>query len=124
MIMPGERRREPRLEREERLFVKQVSSGNPEYGQSILKARTADLSAGGLRLIASREIPVGTRLELWLELSGRRAKFFLASDVCWCEQAEDDETWSLGVALKEAPGSDWSQWQLMFPSGLAPDELK
>jgi Tfp pilus assembly protein PilZ len=123
MIMPSDRRKEPRLEREERLFIKQVFSGDPEYGQAIFKASTADLSAGGLCLIASREIPEGARLELWLELRGRKAKFFLVSEVCWCKQAEDAETWSLGVALKDAPSSDLSQWQLMFPSSLAPDEL-
>ena len=121
--MSNERRREPRMEREEWLFIKQVFSGNPEYGQAILRARTADLSGGGLRLIASREIPVGSRLELWLELRGRKSKFLLVSEVCWCEQAEGAETWSLGVALKDAPGSDWSLWRLMFPSSLAPDEL-
>jgi hypothetical protein len=123
MIMPRERRKEPRLDREEKLFIKQVFSGNPEYGQAILKACTADLSARGLCLVASREILVGTRLELWLEHRERKAKFFLASDVCWCRQAEDAETWSLGVALKGAPGSDLSQWQIMFPTSLEPDEL-
>ena len=55
--MSNERRREPSLERQERLFIKQVFSGNLEYRQVKPKARTADLSAGSLRLISSRVIP-------------------------------------------------------------------
>lgn len=123
MNISSDRRREPRLDREERLFIRQVSSSNPDFEQAILRGKTVDLSAGGLCLISSKEIPAGTRLELWVELQGRKAKFMLNSAVRWCKRKEGTEAWTVGVVLVDVPGSDWSRWQLMFPSVLVHDEL-
>ncbi|MCB1663162.1 MAG: PilZ domain-containing protein [Pseudomonadales bacterium] len=109
-----ERRGELRGVREERLFVKVLDCEvNPEVTDTTLSSSTLDVSASGMRLVLSGEVPAGTLLELWVEIRGCPGKFLLTGKVKWCRANGED--FICGVELIDnGEESDWGDWQDLF----------
>jgi len=108
-----ERRGDLRGVREERLFVKVVSSSDTGDAESlIISGATEDVSSSGLSLLVSESIAVGSRLELWVEIKGCPGKFLLTGLVRWCLPRADE--FSCGIELIDEGVSDLADWQDLF----------
>lgn len=72
-----------------------------------LRGRTVDLSPGGVQLLLPEAVPVGTRLNLSLQVPmGPRA---LEGEVVWCTPAEGGSTgWA--CSSSRTPGDGPSSW--------------
>ncbi|MCF7981614.1 MAG: PilZ domain-containing protein [Pseudomonadales bacterium] len=109
-----DRRGDLRGVREERLFVKVLAcEANPEIKDMTLSSATLDVSAGGIRLVLSNMVPMGTLLELWVEIKGCPGKFLLPGRVRWCRPNGED--FICGVELIDnGQESDLGDWQDLF----------
>lgn len=108
-----ERRGDLRGAREERLFVKVVSSNTASDTDSlIISGATEDVSSSGLSLLVSENLPEGTRLELWVEIKGCLGKFLLTGLVRWCRPRAGE--FSCGIELIDEGISDLADWQDLF----------
>lgn len=109
-----ERRGELRGVREERLFVKVLDcETNPEVKDATISCATMDISASGMRLNLSQDIPQGALLELWVEVKGCPGKFLLTGIVRWSHANGED--YICGVELVESGEvSDLGDWQDLF----------
>ena len=81
----SERRGDLRGAREERLFVKVVSSSAASNAESmVISGATEDVSSSGLSLLVSESLAEESQLELWIEIKGCPGKFLLTGLVRWC----------------------------------------
>jgi len=107
-----DRRQHARQPRDERVVV-QVSSSTVETlpAGSIVRCSTKDVSATGMRLQLNQSVPDGCLLELWVEISNHPTKFYLAGEVKWCQELDEDKRYLVGIELKDADTEDFKQWQ-------------
>jgi len=109
----SERRGDLRGAREERLFVKVVSSNAmPDTESLIISGATEDISSSGLSLMVSESLAEGSQLELWVEIKGCPGKFLLTGQVRWCRPRADE--FCCGIELLDDGISDLADWQDLF----------
>lgn len=109
----AERRADLRGAREERLFVRVLSStASSDLESIIFSGSTEDVSASGLSLVASENLPRDSELELWVEIKGCPGKFLLTGVVRWCQPRGSE--FCCGVEFIEADETDFLEWQDLF----------
>jgi len=109
-----EQRLHRRETRDDSLYI-QVLRQQP--GQSdpglVLHASTRDVSASGFNAIANIALPIGSLLDVVVELQDDGAPFQLTAEVRWCDPRPEGG-YHAGFALQEATGSDYQAWQRQF----------
>lgn len=112
-----DQRLHPRLESDDRLFTQVVlSSDEPEIVGTTLSCTAVNLSVGGIQFRTNAPVPAGSLLDLWVDVSSRPGKFFLAGEVRWSRptgnyDANGDEEWFIGVQLKSGAATDIIDWR-------------
>ena len=112
-----DKRLHPRLESDDRLFTQVVlSSDEPELVGTTLSCTAINLSVGGIQFRTSSPVPTGSLLDLWVDVSSRPGKFFLAGEVRWSRPSgtastNGDEEWFIGVQLKSGAATDITDWR-------------
>jgi Tfp pilus assembly protein PilZ len=107
----------PRLESDDRLFTQVVlAADEPELVGATLSCTAVNMSLGGIQFKTTQSVPVGTLLDLWVDVSSRPGKFFLAGEVRWSrptmEQDENGvELHFVGVQLKSGAATDITDWR-------------
>lgn len=113
----SEKRKYPRIPREEILSIKLIApptefahQGEPLY------CSTADVSAEGMRIHASHPLEPGQEVDIWIVLLDDRGTFHLTGVITWLREAPDDETpggWLAGVELL-SDSEHLEAWQALF----------
>ena len=112
-----DQRLHPRLESDDRLFTQVVlSSENPDLVGTTLSCTAVNLSVGGIQFRTSAAVPEGSLLDLWVDVSSRPGKFFLAGEVRWNRSTGEVndkgvEEWLIGVQLKSGAATDIVDWR-------------
>jgi hypothetical protein len=112
-----DQRLHPRLESDDRLFSQVVlSSEQPSLVGTTLSCTAVNLSVGGVQFRSSAPVPAGALLDLWIDVSNRPGKFFLAGEVRWSRatgefNSKDQEEWLIGVQLKSGAATDIVDWR-------------
>lgn len=107
-----DRRQHARQARDERVVVQIVSSTHDTLPPgTVVRCSTKDVSPQGLRILLDQKVPEGFQLELWVEISNHPSKFYLAGEVKWCREVEENERYLVGVELTEGKTEDLNLWQ-------------
>ena len=112
-----DQRLHPRLESDDRLFTQVVlSSDEPQLVGPTLSCTAVNLSVGGIQFRTGAPVPSGALLDLWVDVSSRPGKFFLAGEVRWCratgeKDARGQDQWLIGVQLKSGAATDIVDWR-------------
>jgi Tfp pilus assembly protein PilZ len=111
-----DKRVHPRVESHNRLFTQVVSAPDaPDLVGTTVSCSAVNMSIGGLQFRTQEELPVGTLLDLWVEVASRQGKFFLSGEVRWTRPGEPlpDGTpiWIVGVQLKTGAATDILSWR-------------
>jgi hypothetical protein len=108
-----EKREYRRTRSKDRMFVQVVScEENPDLVGTTLSCNALDVSVGGIRINAYDHIPVGSRLDLWVDINSRPGKFFLTSDVRWVENTKHTTaSYEIGVELQDGTATDIQEWR-------------
>ena len=113
----NDKRMHPRLDSDDRLFTQVVlAADDPELVGTTLSCTAVNMSMGGIQFKTAQPVPVGTLLDLWVDVSSRPGKFFLAGEVRWSrptiEQDENGlELHFVGVQLKSGSATDIIDWR-------------
>jgi Tfp pilus assembly protein PilZ len=114
---PQDQRLHPRLESDDRLFTQVVlSSDEPEIVGTTLSCTAVNLSVGGIQFRTNAPVPAGSLLDLWVDVSSRPGKFFLAGEVRWSRPTgnfddKGEQEWFIGVQLKSGAATDIVDWR-------------
>ena len=109
-----DRRREHRFICRERLFVQVVlCPEQPELVGRTEAGQVVDVSASGIQFFCALSLPVGTLVDIWVNISSRPGKFFLSGKVRWsdCSAAASH---GIGVELEEGPATDINAWRALI----------
>ena len=113
----NDKRMHPRLESDDRLFTQVVlAADEPDLVGTTLSCTAVNMSMGGIQFKTTSAVPVGTLLDLWVDVSSRPGKFFLAGEVRWSRPTgEHDENgherYFVGVQLKSGAATDILDWR-------------
>ncbi|MDH5516469.1 MAG: PilZ domain-containing protein [Gammaproteobacteria bacterium] len=114
MLKPFNNRKNNRYARQDRITAQVLASMQPGYGdKNSWPAKTLDISRRGLRIMGGDSLPVGSVLDLWVEIAGLKGKFHLNSEVRW-SSIDDRLGYVMGVELREGLGSDIGHWERLF----------
>ncbi len=106
-----DRRRHLRTESRDRLFAQLVASpDHPELVGMTLAGIADNISVGGLQFTTDRDLPIGTLVDLWVDVHNRPGKFFVTGEVRWTREL-DDGAWYAGVQLHQGTATDIEEWQ-------------
>ncbi len=114
----------PRLVSDDRLFTQVVlSADQPDLVGTTLSCTAVNLSIGGIQFRTDSPVPTGSLLDLWVDVSSRPGKFFLAGEVRWSRPTEvgapDDGQWFVGVQLKSGAATDIVDWREFHANSYA-----
>lgn len=121
----NDKRMHPRMERDDRLFTQVVlAADEPDLVGSTLSCTAVNMSVGGIQFRTNKAVPVGTLLDLWVDVSSRPGKFFLAGEVRWSRPtSEADENGAelhfIGVQLKSGAATDIMDWRDFHATAFA-----
>ena len=116
-LSTNDKRMHPRLESDDRLFTQVVlAADQPDLVGVTLPCTAVNMSLGGIQFKTTQSVPVGTLLDLWVDVSSRPGKFFLAGEVRWSRPTlEQDENGTelhfVGVQLKSGAATDITDWR-------------
>lgn len=121
----NDKRLHPRLESDDRLFTQVVlAAEKPELVGTTLSCRAVNMSVGGIQFRTNQSVPVGTLLDLWVDVASRPGKFFLSGEVRWSRPTEEvDENGTpmhfIGVQLKAGAATDIIDWRDFHTGSVA-----
>ena len=124
-LSENDKRVHPRLESDDRLFTQIVlATDEPDLVGSTLSCTAVNMSMGGIQFRTNQPVPVGTLLDLWVDVAARPGKFFLAGEVRWSRPtSEVDENgvslYFIGVQLKSGAATDISDWRAYHTTASA-----
>lgn len=113
----NDKRMHPRLESDDRLFTQVVlAADQPDIVGMTLSCAAVNMSVGGIQFRTTEPVPVGTLLDLWVDVATRPGKFFLSGEVRWSRPTGETDTNGLelhfiGVQLKKGAATDISDWR-------------
>ena len=113
----NDKRMHARMNSDDRLFTQVVlSADEPDLVGTTLSCTAVNLSVGGIQFRTNAPVPTGSLLDLWVDVSSRPGKFFLAGEVRWSRPTgENDingsEQWFVGVQLKSGAATDIIDWR-------------
>ena len=117
--MNDNRRRYPRFGKKDRLFAQVTSSiYQPALQGKTLPGKTLDISRHGMCIATVDCLPVGSRVDLWIDVYGSRGKYYLGSEVVWSRVAQN-RGYLMGVELCPVSGGDFSNWEKLFDDASA-----
>jgi len=116
------RRRYPRLQRDDKLFIRILAaSKSPCLVGETLQYCALDASASGLRLQLACAVPLPSALDLWIDARSCAQKFFMHGLVTECHQADARQgIFQPGVELLNLPITDF-EGRRKVPGGAGPD---
>ena len=118
MCVDTDRRRHPRLDRDDTLFVRVASaSGEAVEGEQAVRCSTENVSRDGLRIRLPEALPEGTFLELWIRVTDRPGTFLLKGVSKWAK-AQADGSALIGIQLAEESAEDLGAWRAMVAEKL------
>lgn len=110
-----ERRRHRRLKQREQLFIQIIEADSaPALRGKTLYCSSLDVSAGGIQIELDQEAPPGCILDLWVEVKGRRGRFYLSGEVRWCRADSDRGKHQIGIELQEGETTLDETWKALF----------
>lgn len=91
------KRREKRFRQWNKATVRAAEAGRDTFHTEGTPAFTYDLSLGGARIHTEREFPVGTIVQVQIQLSRTGQFISIESEVKWVRQSEPDNIYEMGV---------------------------
>lgn len=116
----SERRRQPRVERDDTLFIRIASATGEEIeGGQTVRCSSENVSQDGLRIRLAAAVPEGTFLELWIRVANQPGTFLLKGVTKWAKVQEDGSV-LVGIQLDEDSAQDMGAWRAMVAEKLGP----
>ena len=116
-----ERRKHPRLHKENGIAISLVSGDQPppsRQGETVLRM-TKDVSLGGLRFQSTTPFTQDSMLKIHLVLDLPRKIITHVGKVRWVKAVGDSDTFNVGVEFTETPDADMQIWSHYLENRLA-----
>ena len=113
-----ELRQEHRLSVPLTIFIELIAAHGVQPG-TIVVSRSLDVSANGLRVIADRELPVGSILQSSIQDKNFEQRFTLSTEVKWSQPHTHPGEYLIGLTLFESDDTDIQAWKEFISRNIA-----
>lgn len=114
MMKPEERRKYPRLRREEKAVIRRMDSPDEDPVENAIYCKTVDVSATGMRVRLKNELTPGETVDIVINVEGYSGTFHLLGATKWCRQLQGEDACLAGIELVNAERSDFVSWRQVF----------
>jgi c-di-GMP-binding flagellar brake protein YcgR len=104
--MTRERRRESRINEEDKVVIELLTNGQTPDDMSTINALTKDISPGGVRIMTNLLLPVDTPLKMEIVLSQRRRRIHTMGVVRWARSVYEEELFEMGIEFSQISAED------------------
>ena len=111
-VSHDERRKHPRLRREERAVIRQLNISGEDVTVSKYYCTTVDISPGGVQIQTKRAFPLGEQVEITINLEGHPAAFNLSGVTRWIAPSKGEPGYVLGIEL--ITDNNIAGWRRLF----------
>jgi c-di-GMP-binding flagellar brake protein YcgR len=91
------KRKDKRFRQWNKATIRAAESGRNTFNSEGTNAFTYDLSLGGARIHSEKGFPVGTIIQVQIELSRTGQSVLIESEVKWAKRNDSDGVWEMGV---------------------------
>jgi Tfp pilus assembly protein PilZ len=99
MAKVEERRKFPRLRREERAVIRMLNISGEDVTVSKYYCTTVDISATGLQILTKKPFPIGEQVEIVINLEGQGNSYSLSGITRWIAPSKGEPGFVLGIEL-------------------------
>ncbi|MHB8404631.1 MAG: PilZ domain-containing protein [Gammaproteobacteria bacterium] len=114
MVKPEERRKYPRLRREEKAVIRRMDDTDEDPITSAIYCKTVDVSATGMQVRLKNELRPGEPVDIVINVEGYSGTFHLLGATKWCRPLQGEDTCLAGIELVDADRSDFVSWRQVF----------
>jgi c-di-GMP-binding flagellar brake protein YcgR len=121
IMRESERRQDPRVSAEDRVVVMVLAASDaPTLEGKTFFCVTRDLSVGGLRFGVHTEVPLGSMLELRVEVSDANESYVHDGKVAWVGEVEIEgiREYLLGVRFVRTRDNRETKWRSLVDARL------
>lgn len=111
-VSHDDRRKHPRLRREERAVIRQLNISGEDVTVSKYYCTTVDISPGGVQIQTKRAFPLGEQVEITINLEGNPTPFNLSGVTRWIAPSSGEPGYVLGIEL--ITDNNISNWRRLF----------
>jgi len=119
-----DQRSEYRLQEAVTVFVETFSSpaGEDRPVNNIVVSKTIDLSANGVQVVMDKPVPIGSLLQLCVEISDSDERFHLAGEVMWLTETDESTSYLVGFKVLESDQTHVREWKEYICQRLHEDD--
>lgn len=114
MMKSEERRKYPRLRREEKAVIRRMGSPDEDPVENAIYCKTVDVSASGMRVRLKNELTPGETVDIVINVEGYSGTFHLLGATKWCRPLQGEDACLAGIELVDAERSDFVSWRQVF----------
>ena len=108
-MMSNDQRQELRLNNQLTVIVELDSSDTGE--PTLVVTKTLDISANGMRVIASEPIATDIILRCCIRDAENDRQFLVVTEVKWCRPHETEGDYLVGLSLFDSEGTNIVEWK-------------
>jgi len=82
-----------------------------------------DISVNGICTVVPFDLPIGSRIEIWLKSKNHEGTLKVLGKVAWCREREDQNGLRAGIELKNDDSDDYKAHQRRVAERLL-DQIK
>jgi c-di-GMP-binding flagellar brake protein YcgR len=101
-----EKRKDSRVNEEDKVVIEVLSNSNHSDEVRIFSALTRDISPGGMRIMANRELTPGTQVRLEVALPRSRKLIRGRGKISWTRSVYEEKLFEMGVEFTQIPLKD------------------
>ena len=106
-----ERRRAPRSDIQDTLFIKSISSSQvASFSSDFKTCNTVNVSAYGMQVILDFEVLVDSEIALWIVQDGTEDRTLVNGTVRWTSKTVGDHKYLVGIELDEDSVETVQEW--------------
>ncbi|TQV84480.1 PilZ domain-containing protein [Aliikangiella coralliicola] len=102
-------RRQERRQKRHSIVIR-YSSQDGSARQETHECNTEDISAGGLKLVIQRPLPLGCVLPVIVQASKPDSRFEFLGEVKWCLEVDEVPTYFIGIKLLQIIENSYENW--------------
>lgn len=108
----SERRQSSRLLKDEKLYIQILAASEaPDLVGETQTCTSVDISATGIKLEVSQEVPVDSEVEMWVDVKSIAGKYYLYGIVKWCYSYDaENNIFHIGIEFQDKSLTDFQQW--------------
>jgi hypothetical protein len=114
MMKSDERRKYPRMRREEQAVIRRMDDPDEDLVHTTLYCKTIDVSPTGMQVRLKKALQSGEKVDVIIQVEGYGNSFHLRGEIKWCRELNGEDACLAGIQVIDTGNSDLASWKRVF----------